>query len=73
MCMTLHLDGDNFICQCSDQSYIAVKQDCKHMTGILSLIYFLNFKKIKQWFLLVTSDLAGRGRKKVVNMFLGLR
>jgi len=37
MYMTLHLDGDNFICQCSDQSNIAVKQDCKYMTGILSI------------------------------------
>jgi len=35
--MTLHLDGDNFNCQCSDHSNIAVKQDCKHVTGILSL------------------------------------
>ena len=37
MCMTLHLDGYNFICQCLDQSNIAVKQDCKYMTGILSV------------------------------------
>jgi len=37
MCMTLHLEGDNFNCQCSDHSNIAVKQDCKHVTGILSL------------------------------------
>ena len=37
MCMILHLGGDNFIYQCSDQSNIAVKQDCTHMTGILSV------------------------------------
>jgi len=37
MCMTLHLDGDNFNCQCSDHSNIAVKEDRKHVTGILSL------------------------------------
>jgi len=37
MRITLHLDGDNFNCQCSDHSNIADKQDCKCVAGILSL------------------------------------
>ena len=35
--MTLHLDGDSFNCQYSDQSNIAVRQFCNHIAEILSL------------------------------------